>query len=98
MDVYVKMIKTATEVLVAACDADIVGQTFEEDELQIEVKPDFYCGDTVALEECGSFLAEATILNVVGENVVRKAIELGLVNPGNVLKIGETVHAQMVRL
>ncbi|MBU7046326.1 MAG: DUF424 family protein [Theionarchaea archaeon] len=98
MDVYVRTIKTATEVLVAACDADIVGQTFEENELYLEVKPDFYCGDAVSLEECDAFFNEATILNLVGQNVVERAVRLGLVNPGNILKIGGTVHAQMVRL
>jgi hypothetical protein len=98
MDVFVKTIKTATEVLVAACDTDIVGKVFEDNDLCLEVKKDFYCGDAMSLEECSSHLAEATILNVVGEKAVSKAVELGLVDPGNVLKIGETVHAQMVRL
>jgi hypothetical protein len=98
MDVYVRTIKTAAEVLVAACDADIVGQTFEENELQLEVRPDFYCGDAVSLEECDVFLNEATILNLVGENIVERAVRLGLINRGNILKIGGTVHAQMVRL
>lgn len=98
MDVYVRTIKTETEVLVAACDFDVVGKVFEENDLSLEVKPDFYCGDVVPLDACGPILTEATILNLVGENVVAKAIELGLVHPGNVLKIGETVHAQMVTL
>jgi hypothetical protein len=98
MDVYVRTIKTGTEVLVAACDADIVGKVFEEDDLSLEVKKDFYCGDAMSLEACSRILSEATILNLVGEKAVSKAIELGLIDPGNVLKIGETVHAQMVRL
>lgn len=98
MDVYVKKVKTATEIVVAACDTDIVGKVFEEDDLSLEVKKDFYCGDAMSLEECSAHLIEATILNVVGEKAVSKAVELGLVDPGNVLKIGGTVHAQMVRL
>ncbi len=98
MDVYVRKIKTATEVLVAACDAEVLGKVFEENDLSLEVNRDFYCGDVMSLEECTAFLVEATILNLVGEKVVEKAIELGLVNPGNVLEIGGTVHAQMVRL
>lgn len=98
MDVYVKMMKTATEVLVAACDADVLGKVFEEHDIHLEVKQDFYCGNAVPLTECDAFLYEATILNLVGENVVQKAVELGLVSPNHVLKIGGTVHAQMVRL
>jgi hypothetical protein len=98
MDVYVRVIRTATETLVAACDADTLGKTFQENDLHLEVKQDFYCGDTMSLTECDQYLCGATILNLVGENVVQKAIELNLVNPSNVLKIGGTVHAQMVRL
>ncbi len=52
----------------------------------------------MSLDECSSHFVEATILNVVGEKAVSKAVELGLVDPSNVLKIGGTVHAQMVRL
>ncbi|KYK37388.1 MAG: DUF424 family protein [Theionarchaea archaeon] len=98
MDIYVRTIKTATEVLVAACDADLLGKTFEENDLTLEVKSDFYGGDCIALQACDHLFTEATILNLVGEKVVRKAVELGLVNPQNILKIGATVHAQMVRL
>jgi hypothetical protein len=98
MDVYVRKITTAAEVMVAACDVDVAGKVFETDELHLEVKQDFYCGDAVPLSECDQVLSEATILNLVGERIVNKAIELGLVNPHNVLRIGGTVHAQMVRL
>ncbi len=98
MDVYVRTIKVGAEVLVAACDAEILGKVFEEDDLSLEVNKEFYCGDAMSLEECSTILAEATILNVVGQKIVKKAVELGLVNPDNILKVGETVHAQMVRL
>jgi len=45
MDVYVRTIRTAADVLVAACDCDVLGKVFEENELQLEVKEDFYCGN-----------------------------------------------------
>lgn len=98
MDVYVRKIKTEAEVLVAACDCDVAGKVFEENDLSLEVTPAFYCGDSMPLDACSTMLTEATILNLVGEHVVAKAIELGLVDPENVLKIGGTVHAQMVTL
>jgi hypothetical protein len=97
-DIYMRTIKTGTEVLVAACDADIVGKIFEEDEVSLEVKSDFYCGNAAFLNDCDTLLIEATILNLVGNRIVGKAVELGLINPDHVLKIGDTVHAQMVRL
>jgi hypothetical protein len=97
-EIYVRTIKTGTEILVAACDVDVVGKIFEEDDLSLEVNPDFYCGDAAFLKDCDPVLIEATILNLVGTRIVGKAVELGLINPENILKIGDTVHAQMVRL
>lgn len=98
MEVFVRTFKTGTETLVAGCDAEIAGRTFQENDLCLEVKEDFYCGECMTLEASGALLVRATILNLVGEKIVGKAIELGLVDPENVLRIGETVHAQMVRL
>jgi hypothetical protein len=98
MDVFLRTFKTGTETLVAGCDVEVAGRTFQENDLYLEVKEDFYCGDCVTLDASGALLQKATILNLVGEKIVGKAIELGLVDPENVLRIGETVHAQMVRL
>ncbi|MGC1119896.1 MAG: DUF424 family protein [Candidatus Methanofastidiosia archaeon] len=98
MDVFVRTFKTGTETLVAGCDAEVAGRIFQENDLYLEVKEDFYCGDCMTLDASGALLLKATILNLVGEKIVGKAVELGLVDPENVLRIGETVHAQMVRL
>jgi hypothetical protein len=98
MDVFLRTFKTGTETLVAGCDVEVAGRTFQENDLYLEVKEDFYCGDCVTLDASGALLLKATILNLVGEKIVGKAVELGLVDPENVLRIGETVHAQMVRL
>lgn len=98
MDVFLRTFKTGTETLVAGCDVEVAGRTFQENDLCLEVKEDFYCGDCVTLDASGALLLKATILNLVGEKIVGKAVELGLVDPENVLRIGETVHAQMVRL
>jgi hypothetical protein len=98
MDVFLRTFKTGTETLVAGCDVEVAGRTFQENDLYLEVREDFYCGDCVTLDASGALLLKATILNLVGEKIVGKAVELGLVDPENVLRIGETVHAQMVRL
>lgn len=98
MDVFLRTFKTGTETLVAGCDVEVAGRTFQENDLCLEVKEDFYCGDCVTLDASGALLLKATILNLVGEKIVGKAVELGLIDPENVLRIGETVHAQMVRL
>lgn len=84
------------EVLVAVCDSDIVGRTFQEGELKIEVKESFYGTKEYGEEEVKEELKKATIANITGKKAVELAIKMGIVDKDRVLKIGECPHAQMV--
>ncbi len=89
-----KVHKTRREIIVAACDIELLGQKFSEGEKRFEVYKSFY-GDTAIDEgELGAYLQMATIINLVGERAVEKAIQLGYVDPEKVLRIGAAVHAQ----
>lgn len=82
----------------AACDEDVLGCTYREGKLKLEVRPDFYdgfAGDEAVLE---AQLRACTIANLVGKNVVEFAIELGFVARENVLTIGGVPHAQWALL
>ncbi len=96
MTFRLKVYRIRGEVLVAVCDASIVGRTFREGDLKIEVKEEFYGGKEAGEEEVRQALQQATIANITGEKAVRFAIEIGVIDEGNVLKIGECLHAQMV--
>ena len=78
-----------TDVLLAACDSDLLGKIFHDKArgLKLEVKKDFYEGAVVTVEELEKKLHKATIANLVGEKTVKKAIELGLAVESSVLKI-----------
>ncbi len=93
-----KIYRVRGEVLVAVCDSDIVGKTFREGDLKIEVKESFYGDRDVGEEEVKRALRMATIANITGRRAVELAIKLGIVDRENVLKIGECWHAQMVVL
>lgn len=96
MSFRMKIYRVRGEVLVAVCDADIVGRTFREGEIKIEVKEDFYGKREVSKEEVKQALMQATIANITGEKAVKFAIELGIIDEKNVLRIGDCLHAQMV--
>lgn len=98
MKIYVKVYRVQGEVLVAACDEELLGKTFREGELKLEVKERFYKGELREVEDLKFLLEEATIANLTGERCVSKAIELGYVNPERVLKIQGVPHAQMTKL
>ncbi|MBO8174684.1 MAG: DUF424 domain-containing protein [Thermococcus sp.] len=98
MKIYVKIYRVQGEILLAACDEDLIGKTFREGELKLEVKERFYKGELRDVEELEHFLKEATIANLVGERCVGKAIELGYVDKERVLYIQGVPHAQMAKM
>ena len=90
--------KMGRNVVLAICDAEILGRTLREGKIVFCVKEDFYKGARVSIEEAVSMMENSTIVNMVGRNVVRKAIEKGYVHPDAVLNIEGIPHAQIVKL
>ena len=98
MDVYVNLKKIGRNVLLSMCDTEILGRTLREGKIVFCVKEDFYKGTRVDVEEAVSMIESSTIVNMVGKNVVKKAIEKGFVHPEAILQIEGVPHAQIVKL
>jgi len=96
--VYVKVFTVDHEVLVAACDKEVLGRIFREGNVILHVSEEFYKGVLVTLDEALDRIKEATIANLVGKNIVSKAIEEGLVHPDAVIYVSNVPHAQIVRM
>ncbi|OVE84947.1 DUF424 domain-containing protein [Natronolimnobius baerhuensis] len=90
--------ETQEGLLVAVCDSDVVGETYEADDLSLTVTEEFYGGDEVDETAVVESLARADVANIVGTRAVELAIEEGFVDEANVLEVGETLHAQLLRL
>ncbi len=96
--IYMKVYKIKDEVLVAACDAELLGKTLKEGEIEFKVSKEFY-GDIVGDEELlKKHLLQATIANLVGHKAVKCGIEIGIIDKENVIKIAGIPHAQFVLL
>ena len=93
-----KLKKVGKNVLLAMCDSEILGRTFCDGKIVFCVKEGFYKGAKVSVEEAISLIENSTIVNMVGKNVVTKAIERGYVHPEAVLSIEGIPHAQIVIL
>ena len=89
--------QTDQGLLVTACDPDVMGETFEDDDVSLTVTEDFYGGDPLDEEAVVDTLARASVANLVGHEVVDLAIEAGYVDEENVLEVDGTVHAQFLR-
>jgi len=84
--------------MVAVCDSDVLGETFENGEISITVNEEFYGGDEAEEETVVESLARANIANIVGSRAVEVAVEAGIIDDAHVLEVGETRHAQLVRI
>ncbi len=89
--------KTDGNVLLAICDAEILGKTLREGKIVFHVKEKFYKGSRVNVEEAVAMIEHSTIVNMVGRNVVQRAVEEGYVHPEAVLNIDGVPHAQIVK-
>lgn len=98
LEAYMNLKRVGNNVLLAICDADIIGRTLREGKIVFCVKENFYKGAQVNVEEAVSMIENCNIVNMVGRNVVKKAIEQGYVHPDAVLNIEGVPHAQIVKL
>ncbi len=84
--------------LLATCDAELLGKILREGKIVFEIHEQFYKGPKMTVEEVIDLMEQSTIVNMVGHKIVKKAIEKGLVHPDAVLKISGVPHAQIVKM
>lgn len=96
MQVYLNQIRREGEYIVAICDRDIIGQSFEEGDRCIHISETFYKGRLVPIEEGLAALEKATIANIVGTHIVREALKAELIHERGIIRIQNIPHAQVV--
>ena len=70
--------------VIAICDENLIGENFEEGQMQLEVKENFFKGEKKTIEEVKKIIEngiiEDTTFNIVGEESVNLALELNIIN------------------
>jgi hypothetical protein len=98
LEVYAKLRRWGKCVLLAACDVELLGEILRDGKIVFKVDEEFYKGPKMLVEEALELIEESTMVNMVGHNIVKRAIEKGLVHPQAVLKICGIPHAQIVKI
>jgi hypothetical protein len=98
LEAYTNLRKCGEYVLLAACDEELLGTILRDGKLVFKVKEEFYKGPKMPVEDAVELIKESTVVNMVGPNIVKKAIEEGLVHPEAVLDICGVPHAQIVKI
>ncbi|NYT01909.1 MAG: DUF424 family protein [Methanosarcinales archaeon] len=93
-----KTYRVGKEVLVAACDLDLMGRKFAEGELQLDVNSEFFGDQRATPSDLEAAMMNATMANFVGARTVEWAIGLNYVDRDNILLIEGIPCAQMVRM
>jgi hypothetical protein len=94
--IYVKIHVHKHDRILAACDEEVLGKIFSGNDIKIEVSEGFYGGELISEEDFVERTKSVSIMNLVGNAVVERAIAEGIVSEEYVLEIGEIKHAQVV--
>ena len=77
--------------VVAICDTDLLGKTFEQGEQQIEVRPSFFEGEEMTEEQVLKAIenaaAEDATFNIVGKQATQTAIKAGIIKEEGIREI-----------
>ena len=82
--------------VIALCDKELIGKIFEEGNLQLDLTSDFYNGEEMDENRIKEEIKDSHVVNVVGEESIKLATKLGIVNEDNVIKIKGIPHVQVV--
>ncbi len=84
--------------ILAVCDEDIIGQTFEEGDLQFIVSETFYKGEKKSDQETLDLVKNYDNINMVGKKIIKLAIENEIISEEDVVYIQGIPHIQLLGL
>ncbi len=90
--------KTDDGVVVAACDRDILGKTFEENNLVLNIDEKFFGGEVCELEEIETELKTACTSHIAGNNIISRLIERKVLDKNSILEISGVKHVMVFRI
>ncbi len=96
--IYVKKNISQESEILAVCDEDLIGKTFKEDNLKLEITERFYKGDLVKNDEAISLMRKAKSINIAGKTSIKLALDSGIIEKENIIKIKNIPHAIIFEL
>jgi hypothetical protein len=87
MKVFLKTHNRSEIETVACCDEDLINKVFKEGQLKIEISSHFFGGNLINLDDAVDILKHAPYFNIVGKNIIKKAIDCKILHEGGVRSI-----------
>lgn len=89
--------KDTSNETIAVCDEDLLDTEIYDKERDIEFKisREFYGEEKFEWTDIKDILINGKNINLVGNEIVKMAVESGIVNPSNTIDINGVKHAQV---
>ncbi|MEM0366230.1 MAG: DUF424 family protein [Acidilobaceae archaeon] len=86
--------------MVSIVDEEVLGsKAYDESRgIVLDVNRSFYEGIVISEGEAVKLLEEANILILVGSRIIGLAVEMGIVNPDSILKVGGIEYVQVFKI
>jgi len=84
--------------ILAVCDKEHIGKTFEEGEICFKASEKFYDGGDITEKELIEFLKECDSANLFGNKCVGIALKNDLISERSIIIIKGIKHAQIYRM
>ncbi len=100
MKFYLKTYKAESQFIVSVCDENILGKCFREDKKVLDLKKyeNYYKGSKVELEDIEKIIDKATILNLVGKEIIDQALKNKWCDREKILYIDGIPHIQVYKI
>lgn len=92
-----KTFKIKDHFIVAICDRKLLGRNIKLEDYTIKVNRIFYGGELIDETKALKLMEKATIGNVLGEKIVKLAVEHNFIAEENIIHIGDIPHAQFLQ-
>jgi len=93
---YLKIHSSGERKIIAICDEDLIGKTFEENDLQLQVSERFYKGEKTSESKILEEIKEADYVNIVGKNSINFGIKNKLILKSNIILIQKIPHTILI--
>src|SRR3989344_4118097 len=95
--ILLKLHKSGNSEVVSLCDSNLIGETFEEGKLQIEVSERFYKGEELPKEKVIIILKNCSNANIVGEESIKLALDNNIIEKESIIKIKKIPISYSIR-
>ncbi|MDD4250974.1 MAG: DUF424 family protein [Candidatus ainarchaeum sp.] len=95
---FAKIYEIDYKTILAVCDKEHIGKTFEEGNIFFEAKERFYKDKEITQKELEELLDSADSINMFGNKCVKVAQKKGLINETQVILINGIKHVQIYKI